>query len=60
MVLKGLKGSVEDTQQNYVHEMAQDAPFTEILRSVMVRGAPYNSKVNGGSPLSQREMLLQN
>lgn len=39
MALKGLKGSVEDTLQNYVHEMAHDVPFTETLRTVLVRGA---------------------
>lgn len=28
---------MEDTPQNYVHEMAYDAPFTATLRNTLVR-----------------------
>lgn len=51
--LEGLKGSVEDTPQNCVHEMAYDALFTETLRMCWWAAHWHNAKVNGGAPPSE-------
>ena len=50
---------MEDTPQNYVQEMAYDAPFTETLRNTLVKGHWHNTKVNSGPLLVVGKVIIE-